>query len=143
MLITAIKTGFFKAIKTVIMLLRIVLPVYALVVIIRYSPLMPFLQDTFAPAMGLFGLPGDAIIPIVTGAFTDEYGAIAVMNQLVLSSAQITTIAIMVTMAHTIPVEAAIAQKVGLNWGKFTTFRIAMAILSGLLVGWLGGIFQW
>jgi spore maturation protein SpmB len=143
MLITAIKIGFFKAIKTVIMLLRIVLPVYALVVVVRYSPLMPFLQDTFAPAMGLFGLPGDAIIPIVTGAFTDEYGAIAVMNQLVLTSAQVTTIAIMVMMAHTIPVEAAIAQKVGLNWGKFTIFRIAMAILSGLLVGWMGGIFQW
>jgi hypothetical protein len=143
MLLDAIKTGFIKAIKTAIMLLKIVLPVYALVVIFKYSPGMPFLQDLFAPAMKLFHLPGEGIIPIVTGAFTDEYGTIAVLNQISLTSAQITTVAMIVLVAHTIPVEAAIAQNIGLNFVKFTTLRIIMAILIGMLVGWLGWVFAW
>ena len=143
MLITAIRTGFIKAIKTTLMLLRIVLPIYALVVIFRYSPGMPYLQDLFTPAMGLFNLPGDAIIPIVTGVFTDEYGAIAVMSQLNLTTSQITTVAMIVLVAHGVPVEAAIAQKVGLNFLKFTVYRLLMAVLIGLLVGWLGVLLSW
>ena len=143
MLILAIKTGFIKAIKTAITLLKIVLPVYAIVVLFRYSPAMPYLQNLFAPAMKLFHLPGDAIIPIITGALTDEYGTIAVLNQVTLSTAQITTVAMMVLVAHTIPVEAVIAQKIGLNIVKFTTLRIIMAILIGMLIGWMGVIFSW
>lgn len=143
MLITAIRIGFIKAIKTTFLLLRIVLPIYALVVIFRYSPGMPYLQDLFTPAMGLFNLPGDAIMPIVTGVFTDEYGAIAVMSQLNLTTSQITTVAMIVLVAHGVPVEAAIAQKVGLNFLKFTAYRLLMAILVGLLIGWLGVLLSW
>jgi hypothetical protein len=143
MLITAIRTGFIKALKTAFMLLKIVLPIYALVVIFRYTPGMALLQDLFAPAMRLFNLPGDAIMPIITGFFTDEYGAIAVMSQLNLTMAQITTVAMVVLIAHGIPVEAAIAQKVGLNFVKFTTLRIVMAILIGLLIGWMGVLLSW
>jgi hypothetical protein len=143
MLVTAIKTGFIKALKTAFMLLKIVLPIYALVVIFRYTPGMTLLQDLFSPAMKLFNLPGDAIMPIITGFFTDEYGSIAVMSQLNLSMAQITTVAMIVLVAHGIPVEAAIAQKIGLNFVKFTTLRIVMAILIGLLIGWMGVMFSW
>ncbi len=143
MLITAIKTGFIKALKTAFSLLKIVLPVYAIVVVFRYTPIMTYLQDSFAPSMKLFNLPGEAIIPIITGAFTDEYGTIAVLNQLTLTSAQITTVAMIVMLAHTIPVEGAIAQKIGLNFVGFTFFRIIMAILLGLLTAWLGGVLSW
>lgn len=143
MLVTAVKTGFFKAIKTAFMLLKIVLPIYALVVIFKYSPGMALLQDLFAPAMKLFNLPGDAIIPIITGFFTDEYGTVAVLNQISLTSAQITTIAMIVLVAHSVPVEAAIAQKIGLNFVKFTALRLVIAILIGLLVGWMGVLLSW
>jgi len=143
MLLTAIRTGFIKALKTAAALLKIVLPVFAVVVVIRHSPVMPFLQDLFAPAMKFFGLPGEAIIPIITGIFTDEYGTIAVMNPLALGSTEITTVAMIVLVAHTIPVEGAIAQKIGLNVARFTAYRLAMAIVVGLLTGWLGGVFAW
>ncbi len=143
MLVAAVKTGFIKAIKTAFMLLKIVLPIYALVVIFRYSPGMALLQDLFSPAMKLFNLPGDAIIPIITGFFTDEYGTIAVLSQLNLTAAQITTVAMIVLVAHSVPVEAAIAQKVGLNFVKFTTLRLVMAILIGLLIGWMGVLLSW
>lgn len=135
-----IKDGAIKGVKTAVMLLKIVLPIYAIVVLIKYSPIMPFLQDIFTPAMKFFHLPGDGIVPLITGLFTDEYSTIAVMSSFDFTTAEITTIAMFVLVAHSIPVESAIAQKIGMSAAKFAVFRILSAIAVGLLVGWIGGL---
>ena len=135
-----IRDGAIKGIKTAVMLLKIVLPIYAIVVLIKYSPVMPFLQNLFSPAMKFFYLPGDGIVPLITGFFTDEYATIAVMSTFDFTTAQITTIAMFVLVAHSIPVESAIAQKIGMSAAKFAVFRILSAIAIGLLVGWIGGV---
>lgn len=135
-----IRDGAIKGIKTALMLLKIVLPIYAIVVLIKYSPVMPFLQNLFSPAMKFFHLPGGGIVPLITGFFTDEYSTIAVMSTLNFTTAEITTIAMFVLVAHSIPVESAIAQKIGMSAAKFAVFRILSAIAVGLLVGWIGGL---
>src|SRR5690554_3178419 len=91
--IRTIKVGFIKAIKTTLTLMKVVLPVYALVVVIKYSPIMSFLEKIFEPTMRIFRLPGDAVIPLITGLFTDEYGAIATASQFEFTPAELTTIA--------------------------------------------------
>ena len=139
--LTAVKDGTIKGLKTGVMLLKIVLPIYLIVVLIKYSPIMPWLQNFFEPGMSLFNLPGDAIVPIITGVFTDEYGVIAAMRSFDFTMAQITTIAMIALTAHSLPVESALAQKIGFPPVKLLLFRIVMAIFIGLLVGWLGGIF--
>lgn len=138
---TAIKDGAIKGVKTAAMLLKIVLPVYAIVVVIKYSPIMTFLQDLFSPAMTFFHLPGSGIVPLLTGFFTDEYSTIAVMSTFHYTTAEITTIAMVVLVAHSMPVEAAIVQKIGLSAARFAVYRILSAIVVGLLVGWIGGLF--
>jgi len=138
--IKAIKDGIIKGIKTAFMLLKIVLPVYAVVVLIKYSPIMPFLQNLFSPAMKFFHLPGNGVVPLITGMFTDEYSTIAVMSTFNFTTAEITTIAMFVLVAHSMPVEAAIAQKIGLSAVKFSIFRIFSAIGVGILMGWIGGL---
>lgn len=134
-----VKDGAIKGIKTAFMLLKIVLPIYAVVVLIKYSPVMPFLQDLFEPAMRFFHLPGNAIIPLIAGFFTDEYGAIAAMSTFEFTTWEITTIAMISLVAHSMPVESAIAQKIGMSAVKFAVFRILSAIVVGLLIGWIGG----
>lgn len=140
LLVTAIKDGTIKGFKTAAMMLKIVIPVYIIVVLLKYSPVMAFLENTFSPAMKFFHLPGDAIVPLITGFFTDEYSTIAAMSNFDFTTAQITTIAMIVLVAHSMPVEAAIAQKIGLSAAKFSVFRIVGAILVGLLIGWIGGL---
>ena len=137
---TTVRDGAFKGVKTAVMLLKIVLPIYAIVVILKHSPVMPFLQDIFSPAMKFFHLPGNGIVPLLTGFFTDEYATIAVMRTFDFTTAEITTIAMFVLVAHSVPVESAIAQKIGLSAVKFAAFRILSAIAVGLLVGWIGGL---
>ncbi|MDD3168374.1 MAG: nucleoside recognition domain-containing protein [Eubacteriales bacterium] len=137
-----VRDGAIKGVKTAAMLLKIVLPVYAVVILIKYSPIMPFLQKLCSPAMRFFHLPGDGIVPLITGMLTDEYTTIAVMSTFDFTTAQITTIAMFILVAHSIPVESAIAQKIGMSGIKFTVFRILSAILVGILVGWIGGLIE-
>lgn len=139
--LTAVKDGIIKGLKTVLMLLKILIPIYLLVVLIKYSPVMPWLQDVAAPVMKIFRLPPEAAVPVVTGLFSDEYGVVAALGGFNFSMAAITTIAMIALAAHSLPVEAAVAQKIGLPAGVMVLMRIGTAIFTGILVGWLGGVF--
>ena len=140
LLVTAIKGGFIKALKTAFTLMKVVLPVYCCVILLKYSPLMPFLNGLFGPMMALFKLPADAAIPFITGVFTDEYGAIAAAKTFDFTAAQLTTLAMMNLMFHSIPVEAALCYKIGLPAGRFAAYRSIAAVCIGILVAWVGGI---
>ncbi|NLT49127.1 MAG: nucleoside recognition protein [Clostridiales bacterium] len=139
--VQTIKTGFIKAIKTTLMLMKVVLPVYALVVLVKYSPVMTFLEGIFQPAMKIFRLPGEAVVPLITGLFTDEYGAIAASSQFGFTGAEITTIAMMGLVCHSLPVEYALSRQIGLPAGKFVLYRVFAAIIVGLIISRLGGVF--
>ena len=133
--------GTIKGLKSGWFLLRIMIPIYMVVVVVKYSPVMPWLEKLFQPAMKIFNLPGDAIVPIVTGAFTDEYGVVAAMGGFDFSTASITTIAMITLAFHSLPVETAVSHKIGIPALPFVVFRFISAIITGLLVGWLGWAF--
>jgi len=111
------------------------------VVLIKYSPVMPWLEKIFQPAMKIFNLPADAVVPIVTGAFTDEYGVVAAMGGFDFTTASITTIAMISLAFHSLPVETAVSHKIGFPALPFVAFRFVAAVVTGVLVGWLGGVF--
>jgi Nucleoside recognition len=138
---TAVKDGIIKGLKTVLMLLKILIPIYLLVVVIKYSPVMPWLENVAAPVMKIFRLPPEAAVPVVTGLFSDEYGVVAALGGFNFSMAAITTIAMITLAAHSLPVEAAVAQKIGLPTVAMVLMRIGTAIFTGIFVGWLGGVF--
>lgn len=135
-----LRDGIFKALKTALMLLKIMIPIYLVVVILKYSPVMEWISSLFEPVMKIFNLPSEASVALIMGIFTDEYGVIAAMKSFDFSMATITTIAMIALMAHSLPVESALAKKIGYPVGKVLALRITMAILTGILIGWLGGV---
>ena len=137
----AVLDGTLKAFQTAIFLLKIMIPIYVIVVLIKFSPLMPWLQSLFMPVMKIFNLPGDAVIPVVMGLLTDEYAIVAAMSSFNFSAAACTTIAMVTLTAHSLPVETAIAKKIGFPALGFAVFRLGSALGIGILVGWIGGIF--
>ncbi|MDR1069151.1 MAG: hypothetical protein LBL36_07915 [Clostridiales Family XIII bacterium] len=136
----AFKVGFIKGLTTGGRLLCVMLPIYLVVVFLTYTPVIAFLQERLAPVMRVFSLPGDAAIPIVTGFFSDEYGVVAAMSGFNFGAAQITTIAMIILCFHSIPLEAAVGRQIGFNPAKYTVYRFVMAIVTGVLVGWLTGL---
>ena len=143
LILIAVRDGFLKALKTLAIILKVVLPVYAIVVLIRHSPVMGWLELAMTPTMKLFHLPSTAVVPLVTGFFTDEYSVVAASKQFGFSTMEMTTIAMMTMVAHGLPVEAAIIKKIGLSPVRFTAFRLASFLIIGWMVGWMGGMFPW
>jgi hypothetical protein len=137
--VTAIREGFIKGVKTGLMLLKVMLPIYVVVVFLKYTPVMPLLQEALTPVMKIFGLPGDAAVPIVTGIFADEYGIVAAMRGFDFTAASLTTIAMIGLCFHSMPVETAIGRQIGYHPLRYFLFRLCMAIVTGLLVGALAG----
>ena len=134
------RDGALKGLKTWLMLLKIMLPVYILVVLIKYSPLMPLLTDLFAPMMGFLNMPGEAAAPIIAGILSDEYGCIAAMRGFSFSAAAVTTIAMINLCFHSIPVESAINGRIGFAVWRIILFRLCLAVLVGLAVSHPGSV---
>ncbi|MCL2111146.1 MAG: hypothetical protein FWH32_02615 [Clostridiales bacterium] len=131
------KSGAFKGLRTAGMLLRIVVPVYIIVVLVGYTGAYLWLAGAVEPAMRIFALPGEAVVPLITGVFSDEYGVVAAMGAFSFSHVHITIIAMISLCFHSIPVETVVARKIGLPPWRTMLFRFVLAVATGILVALL------
>jgi len=118
-------------------LFRIIIPIAIATRVLEQLGLIDKLGDLLAPLMHLVGLPGELGLVWATAMVINIYTALMVFASLApglgLTVAQVTIICTMILVAHALPVELRIAQKVG------TRFR-AMLLLRGggaFLLGWL------
>jgi hypothetical protein len=84
--------------------------------------------------MGLFGLPGEAAIPLVAGWTAGVYGGIAAATTVPLTYAQLNVLAIMVLTAHNLPIESAIASRSGASGPRVSLVRLLVSVLLGALL---------
>jgi spore maturation protein SpmB len=88
--------------------------------------------------MGLVGLPGEFGFVWATTMIANIYGGLLVFFQLSLTNsytvAQVTILGAMMLIAHTLPVEARIAQKAGVRLWFTLTLRILGAFIFGFVL---------
>ena len=137
----AVKNGLINGLSTALLLFRIVLPVFVIVAFIGYTDVYLLIASKLEPAMRIFGLPGEAGVSLIVGAFSDEYAVVAAMKPFSFSQAQITVIAMFTLYFHSIPVETIISKKIGIPPLKIALFRFVMAVLTGIVVSYLASVF--
>jgi hypothetical protein len=91
--------------------------------------------------MRVFGLPGEAGVPLIVGVFSDEYATVASMSPFSFDMAQITIIAMINLYFHALPIESVISQKIGIPPLKIAIYRFVMAVITGIIVAYLGVVF--
>lgn len=123
------------ALRTYLDLLLILVPTFVLVTLLKHTPAFPWMTSKLAPAMGVFGLPGSAALPIILGIFVSLYAALAAMVGIGLSPAEITTLALMLGLCHNLIVEGAILFRLRTNPLLWTLVRLLMAVGAGLVIG--------
>lgn len=128
-----IKRGLNKGFTTLIELSKILIPVYVVVELLSISGLLNIISNIFGPAMSIFGLPGDASVPLVLGALVNVYAGISAMLPLNLNVTQATTISIMISIAHNLINESAVIKKVNVNPFLSASIRITCALLCGFI----------
>lgn len=129
-------------------LLKIMIPVIIGVKIIDQLNLLPYLAAALEPLMGLMGLPGIMGLVWGTAMLNNIYSAMMVFVSLPesfqLTVAQVTVLSTAILMAHALPIELRIAQKAGTRLIFQGFFRIACALVLGIILhfiytwgGWL------
>ena len=120
-------------------LLRIALP---LLIIIRlldeHVNFIAVVGDLLSPLMSLVGLPGQAGIVWAAALLMQLYAALLLLvslwAELNLSVAQATTLALMILVAHSLPIELRIAQRAGAAWWVMLLMRVGGALIFGALL---------
>lgn len=129
-----IKRGFINGLKTTGELAEIIFPVYVIVTILKYTPLFPYISELLTPMLKIFGLPGEASIALVLGAFVNVYAAIGAMTALNLTVKQVTILGTMVAICHSLINETAVTKKVGAPIVSIVLTRIVFAAFMGILL---------
>jgi hypothetical protein len=124
--------------STTLTLYKILIPISIIVKILSELGAIEIIGNYLSHVMGVVGLPGEFGLVFATAMITNIYGAIVVLFTLSLQStytvAQVTILGGMMLLAHTLPVEARIAQKAGVKLWFTLSFRILGAIVFGFLL---------
>jgi len=140
MFLKSIKEGMIKGIETTLMLAKVLVPVYFVVTFLKYTPVLGYISMVFEPVMKLFGLPGEAALVLVLGNVINIYAAIGAISALKLSAYQITTIALMISISHSMIVETAVIKQVGVRVWKVVLTRVSVACIAGIFMHVIGGL---
>lgn len=106
-----VKSGFLKARDVFIDLIKIIIPVYVLVTFLKYTGFIDLVAGIFSPMMQVVGLPGEAVVALLTAYLLNIYGGIAVISGLELGPREITILGTMIGIAHSLIIESAIFKK--------------------------------
>ncbi|BAQ08646.1 integral inner membrane protein [Bacillus sp. OxB-1] len=136
-----VKKGLKVGLQTTWSLGKIIFPITILVVILQHTPVLPWVIELLSPFMGLFGLSGEAAIPLVLGNALNLYAGIAGILSLELTVKEVFIIAVMLSFAHNIFIETGVALKVGVKLWVVLVVRYGLAALSGIVINlvWRGG----
>lgn len=137
LVLSATKNGLVKAYKLCLKLFKIIIPVYFLVAILDYSGLLKIISNWFEGIMFLFGLPGKAALALLLANGINIYASIAAIDALSFTTKEITILAIMICICHSLPVETTILK--GLKIPRFLqiTLRLSVSLLTGFILNLL------
>lgn len=136
-----LKRGLLAGLKTTWTLSKVIFPITLIVVILQYTPVLPWIINLISPFMGLLGLSGEAAIPLVLGNALNLYAGIAGILSLELTVKEVFILATMLSFSHNIFIETGVALRVGVKLWIVLVVRFGLAILSAIIINlvWQGG----
>jgi len=136
-LLFCLKLALKKASKTVIWLLKIILPISLLVSFLQFFGIIDWLSQILSPFFSYLGLPGEAAIVFISSIFLALYAPIAIIATLPLGLREMTILALMCLISHNMVVETAVQRKTGTSPWIIFPLRLVMSIVAALLLNWL------
>lgn len=117
-------------------LFKIMIPIIIAVKILQFFDLIRYLAIPLKPVMSLVGLPAEMGLVWATTIMDAHYSAIVVFLSIIehvpMTTAQITILATMMMIAHSLPIELRLVQKAGLHLPFQAVLRLGAALLVGM-----------
>ena len=136
-----LKRGFLNGISITYKMVKVIVPCYIAIELIKHFGLIEVISTFFKPCMGIFGLPGESALGLIAGYFINLYAAIAVIAPLQLSSKDMTTIALMLGIAHSLPIETGVTRQAGVNAWLMLTARVVFSLFAGIVINLIWKLF--
>ena len=133
-LLTPIKSGLKKSLRTLWFLTKIVIPITCVVQFLEHYGILEPAAAFFTPVTSWFGLPGETVLPLMLGFLTNFYASLGAVATISLSSRQITVFALIIGICHELPVESAICSSTGLKIYQSVILRLSTAFAAGFLL---------
>lgn len=117
-------------------LLRIMVPALIIVKVLQELGALDLMGLALGPAMAMAGLPAVLGIVWATTLLTNMFTGIIVFYDIAaglsLSVEQVTVLGTMMLVAHSIPIEGAVARRAGVPWWVTIALRVGGALLLGI-----------
>jgi spore maturation protein SpmB len=134
------RKGFADGVKTFLTLLKVIIPVFAVVKVLEYTPVIKWISLAGDPLMRFVGLPGEAALAVVTGMLFNFYAALGIIMALGLSAWQITIMAVMLSCCHELVLESVVIKKTGISAWPILSIRLFTAFAAGALMKLAGNL---
>jgi hypothetical protein len=140
-MIDTVKRGLMVGLRVTWTLSKIIFPITFIIAFLQHTPVLPWVIEKISPFMSIFGLSGDAAIPLVLGNFLNLYAAIGSMLTLDLTVKEVFIIAVMLSFSHALLIESGVAIKTGVKLWIVLLVRIGLAVTSAIVINlvWQGG----
>jgi spore maturation protein SpmB len=132
--LSASKQGIAKGISTFLRLCFIIVPVFVSIEILKLTPLLDLASQKLRPFMILFGLPGEAALSLISGAFVNIYAGLAAAAGLNLTVRQLTILAVMLGISHSQIAESAVMGQMRAKPYLVAPLRILLSLAVGFLL---------
>ncbi|HZH55626.1 hypothetical protein [Yanghanlia caeni] len=124
------------AFSSYLILIRLMIPALIVVKALDMAGGTHMLAGVLAPVMHLVGLPAETGIVWAAAMLTSIYTGLAVFADMdmQLSIAQVSVLGTMILVAHSLPVEGAVAKATGVSWPATLLIRLGGALSLGALL---------
>lgn len=136
-----LKKGLANGLSVTLLMVKVIVPCYIIIELIKHTGIINIIGEFFKPFMRFFGLPGEAALGIIAGYMINLYAAIAVLSPLNLSTKDITVVALMLGISHSLSVETPVTQKTGVNGFALFIVRVVLSLLAGAGLNFIWTLF--
>lgn len=136
-----LKRGLLQGLHVTWTLGKVIFPITLFITILQYTPVLPWIIKQISPIMGLFGLSGEAAVPLVLGNALNLYAGIAAIVSFDFSIKEVFILAMMLSFSHNLFIESTVASRVGVSAWFIGGIRVSLAIIAGITINllWDGG----
>ena len=131
-----------------IFVVKLMVPALLLTRLLLYFNLMGDVAQVFRPVMSLLNLPPEMALVWVATMLANFYVGIGIFISLLptmdpLTVSQATTLGCLCLLAHTLIIEGQVCRGTGVSFWRVTVFRIASAMVLGLIINWTTALTGW
>jgi hypothetical protein len=124
--------GAWHGVRAFLKLMLIVAPVYTLVTILKYTPVIRVFAEFMAPLMKHFGLPGEAALAVILGNVVNLYAGLGAVSALKITTDQLTVLSLMLLLSHSQILETAVFFQIRAKWWLLWFIRLVLSFAAGV-----------